>query len=340
MDRSMEDRRPELGPGDVVVDEALARSLVPQRSFGAHKWGVGGLLVIAGAPQYVGAPLLCAAAAGRAGAGVINLAVPRGVIGAIAAVVPEVAYLILPEAEGPAGARRAAEEIWKRIDKVAAVVVGPGLGEDEAAGHLLGALWSDGEVQRRQSIGFGSAAGSPSTGEEPKGPLADGRLPAVIDADALNWLAGQERWWERLPRGRAVLTPHLGEMARLTKRESDVLAADPVAAARAAAREWGQTVIFKYGFTVATDGERAVVAADAPRSLATAGSGDVFAGVVGAFLAQGLQTLDAAALAIFVGCRAARRVEARFGTIGLLASDLPPAIAEELAELERGGPSR
>ena len=137
-----------------------------------------------------------------------------------------------------------------------------------------------------------------------------------------------------------MLTPHLGEMARLTTREASELAADPVEAARTAAREWGQTLVLKYGFTVATDGERAVIASDAPRSLATAGSGDVFAGVIGAFLAQGLEPLDAAALAIFVGSRAARRVEARFGTLGLLASDLPAAIAEELAVLEREGASR
>ena len=69
-------------------------------------------------------------------------------------------------------------------------------------------------------------------------------------------------------------------------------------------------------------------------ALATAGSGDVFAGTIGGFLAQGLAPIDAAALAFYVGTRAARRAEQRFGTLGLLAGDLPPAIAEELAALE------
>ncbi|HEY7035894.1 MAG TPA: NAD(P)H-hydrate dehydratase, partial [Thermomicrobiales bacterium] len=110
--------------------------------------------------------------------------------------------------------------------------------------------------------------------------------------------------------------------------------ADPIAVAKDAATRWGQTVVLKYGYTVATDGTRALVADDAPVSLATAGSGDVFAGTIGAFLAQGLAPLDAAGLALFAGPRAARIVEQRTGTLGLVASDLPMAIAEVLADLE------
>jgi NAD(P)H-hydrate epimerase len=129
-------------------------------------------------------------------------------------------------------------------------------------------------------------------------------------------------------------------MARLTKRETADLADAPLEAAREAARLWGQVVVLKFGYTVATDGTRAVVSPEAPGSLATAGSGDVFAGTIGAFLAQGLEPMDAAALAIYVGCRAARRVERSVGTLGLVASDLPAAIAEALAELEREGAER
>src|SRR5262245_27759830 len=108
----------------------MARAILPRRSFGAHKWGVGGVLIVAGAPHYVGAPLLCAMAAGRAGAGIINLAVPRGVIGAIAGAIPEVAYVAVPEADSAAGAARAAAAITERLERIKAVVVGPGLGDD------------------------------------------------------------------------------------------------------------------------------------------------------------------------------------------------------------------
>jgi NAD(P)H-hydrate epimerase len=273
-------------------------------------------------------------AAGRAGAGVVCLAVPRGVVGAIAATIPEAVYVTIPEADSAAGASRAATAVGERLAKVTAVVVGPGLGDDEATGYLLEALFG-GASNKPRSIGFGASSNA-SRSDSSVAPLAAGERPLVIDADGLNWLAGQSDWWERLPSGRAVLTPHLGEMARLTGRSTDELAADPVGAARDAARAWSQVVVLKYGYTVATDGERSVVADDAPRSLASAGTGDVFAGTIGAFLAQGLAPLDAAALAIYAGTRAARRVERSVGTIGLLAGDLPRAIAEELANLEQG----
>jgi NAD(P)H-hydrate epimerase len=123
-------------------------------------------------------------------------------------------------------------------------------------------------------------------------------------------------------------------MARLLGAEdTDAIVADPIGTVEAAAKKFGQTVILKYGFTAASDGDRTVVAEDAPVSLATAGSGDVFAGMVGSFAAQGLEPFDAAALALHVGPRAARRGEQRYGAFGLLASDLPDAIAIELATL-------
>jgi len=160
--------------------------------------------------------------------------------------------------------------------------------------------------------------------------------PVVIDADGLNWLAAQERWWDLLPPNQVVLTPHAGEMARLLGVAVDEVLGDPLETARAAAKRWRQVVVLKHGYTVATDGTTALVAADAPVSLATAGSGDVLTGVIGALLAQGVDRMSAAGLAIYVGCRAARRVERRTGVLGLIASDLPLAIAEELAVLEAG----
>ena len=132
-----------------------------------------------------------------------------------------------------------------------------------------------------------------------------------------------------------MLTPHLGELERLTGASTESITADPVAAAQDAAARWEQVVVFKYGYTIVTDGERVLVAEDAPPSLATAGTGDVLAGTIGAFLAQGVAPTEAAALAVYTGAKAARRVEATTGTLGLVASDLPLAIAGELAELER-----
>jgi NAD(P)H-hydrate epimerase len=328
---TVEEQRPRLGPNDQVIDEAMAAAALPRRPFGAHKWGVGGLVIVAGAPGFAGAAALCAMAAGRAGVGIVNVAVPHGLGGTITALVPEAALVLLPAGDSPAGGRRAVELIEPKLAKSAALVVGPGLGQDEVADGLLGALFGFGGA--RGPIGFGS--GSRGGGEVPAGGLV-GRQPkpVVIDADGLNWLAKQGRWWERLPSGQAVLTPHVGEMERLLGKPAPEIVADPLGTVREAAGRWRQTVVLKFGYTAVSDGERTLVADDAPRSLATAGTGDVFAGMLGAFLAQGVAPLAAAALAILVGMRAARRVETRTGVRGLVAGDLPPAIAEEVAHLE------
>lgn len=322
-----------LGKNDVVVDDALARDLLPRRSFGAHKWGVGGVVIVAGSPGYYGAPMLSAMAAGRAGAGIVNLAVPRQLVGAIAIGVPEAAFVPLPETESLTGARRAVETIKERLERAKAIVIGPGLGQDEAVDQLMRAIVGGGGVQ--SSIGFG-IRGSNGAGADGEGLLTSTERPAVIDADGLNWLAKQDEWWRVLPEGRVVLTPHVGEMARLTGESAEAIAADPLTVAKDAATKWKQVVVLKYGYSIATDGKQSMVAGDAPTSLATAGTGDVLAGTIGAFLAQGLEPLGAAGLALHVGSKAARRVEERFGTLGLVASDLPAAIAEELAALERG----
>jgi NAD(P)H-hydrate epimerase len=124
-------------------------------------------------------------------------------------------------------------------------------------------------------------------------------------------------------------------MAKLTGKSSDEILTDPRSAAKSAATQWNQVVVLKGGHTVATDGEQTLVAEDAPLSLATAGSGDVFAGMIGGFLAQGVAPLDAAGLAIYLGSRAARRMEQAYGVLGVVASDLPAAAAAEIAELER-----
>ena len=324
------DERPRLGTGDREIDDAFASAVLPRRRFGAHKWGVGGLVIVGGSPGFAGAVVLCAMAAGRAGAGIVNVAVPHGLASVVAGAVPEAAAVLLPQGDSAAAGRRATEIIGEKLEKSAAMVVGPGLGQDESADALLSALFGFGGA--RGAIGFGGGGTSETAGGG--GLVGSSGKPVVVDADGLNWLAKREAWWEHLTGSRAVLTPHVGEMSRLLGVSTNEVISDPVATAREAAARWHQVVVLKYGYTVVSDGERTMVAGDAPPSLATAGSGDVLAGVVGAFLAQGVAPLDAAALAVHVGMRAARRVERRTGTIGLVAGDLPLAIAAELAALE------
>jgi NAD(P)H-hydrate repair Nnr-like enzyme with NAD(P)H-hydrate dehydratase domain len=140
----------QLNPGDRVADEVFALSVLPERLFGAHKWGVGGLVLVAGGPSYIGAAALSAMAAGRAGAGIVNVAVPRGAMGAIAALVPEVAFIPLPEGDLDASSRRAKEAIGSKLARSKAAVIGPGLGEDEYVDALMDTVFGR-RAERRRS---------------------------------------------------------------------------------------------------------------------------------------------------------------------------------------------
>lgn len=316
------------------VLEAWATSVLPRRESGAHKWGVGGVVVVAGSSTFAGAAALCCAGAARSGAGIVSAALPRAIVPVVVGLAPEVTVVILPEGDSAAVALRAAQAIDERLRRSGAMVIGPGLGNDETTAALLASLF--GFVKTRGGIGFGPA-GTRAAADVHDGFISAAAKPVVVDADALNWLSEQDRWWERVPGELLVLTPHVGEMARLVDGDVDEILADPAQAARDAVMRWGQTVVLKGSPTLVASLDGTIMSVDTPPSLATAGSGDVLSGAIGAFLAQGLSTSDAAGLAAFVGSRAAHRVARRFGTLGVVASDLPPAIAEELCALEGMG---
>lgn len=321
------------------IDTEMARALLPRRDAGAHKWGVGGVFFLAGAPQYLGAVAMSARSAGRSGAGIVTLAVPRQMMSTIQTVMPEATFSPLADTDSVSGARRAIESMRDRAERSKAYVMGPGLGDDESVSHLLAAIFRTNQSSSGGSsptLGFAvrnsdPAESKPLAAELPS--LPD--HPMVLDADGLNWLSSQDDWPALLTDRSMVLTPHPGEAGRLLDQPVGDVIKDPVATAISLAKRAGQTVVFKYEYTIVTDGSEVRMADEAPVSLATAGTGDVLSGSIGAFLAQGLSPVDAASLAVYLGSRAATRLEARFGTLGVVASDLPDAIGEQIAELER-----
>jgi NAD(P)H-hydrate epimerase len=273
-------------------------------------------------------------AAGRAGAGIVSLAVHRPWIPSIAPVVPEVSFTILPDGDLGGTSSRLLETVARKAEKCSAFVVGPGLGDDDYARDLVAALLGLSGRRQSGSLGFGIGRAQ-SENSRTGASLIDVGRPIVVDADGLNALARIDEWWARVPAQRLVLTPHVGEMSRLLDIPTSDILADPERAAITAANRFRQTVLLKGNPTVVTNGSSLFRAIDAPPSLATAGSGDVLAGTIGALLAQGLSSLDAANLGVFAGVRAARALEVELGTLGVVAGDLPRAIAKELAVLEQ-----
>ncbi|HET7037645.1 MAG TPA: NAD(P)H-hydrate dehydratase, partial [Thermomicrobiaceae bacterium] len=294
---------------EVVTPEDASR-LLARRARDAHKHAVGWLLVVGGAPNYYGAPRMAGAAAMRAGAGLVTLAVPRSLVEPIATGLPEATFVPLPEDD--AGAR--AEAVRAAMPRYRALLIGPGLGRSPATTEFLARLFG---------FGAGALAGSAAF---------DAR--AVVDADGLNWLADHPEWPERLAGAELVLTPHPGEMARLSGRPLAEIEADPWRAARAAAERFGQVVVLKLAHAVvAAPGRRLVLAPQSEPALASAGTGDVLAGVIAGLLAQGLDPWQAAVTGVMLGAAAAERAVARTGTLGLIAGDVIAELAPALRRL-------
>jgi NAD(P)H-hydrate epimerase len=294
--------------GADVLDDAIASGLLPVRDKRGHKGTFGKVLVLAGSLDYAGAAFLVCRAAGRSGAGLVTLAVPESLQPLFAAKVIEATTMALPEDDveevdpEPALARILDHEHDS-------IVIGPGLRPGLATTELVRLLLASGD---------------------------DAAAPIVLDAEALRSLATMEAWWDGDHRP-SVLTPHAGEFARLRAGsgrdpgEDGDLDGDDVARARAArdaAVTWRQVVVLKGAKTViaAPDGSLAIAPFENP-ALATGGTGDVLAGAIGSLLAQGLVPFAAARLGVYLHGLAGDAVRERIGDAGLLASDLPDAIA-------------
>lgn len=289
-----------------LVEAGDVRALLPVRDPEAHKHRSGDVLVVAGSRRMTGAARLVAEGAARAGAGLVTIAVPEGILPTVQTGAPEAVYLPLPE--GPAGS--VAGDAWSviapRLDRFDAIAIGPGLSTDEETPAFV------------RRLVRGSTA------------------PVVADADAINAFVGRvadvrERAAE------LVLTPHAGEFARLFGMPPDDLSDDRVGFVRKAAADTGAVVLLKGPRTLVAlpDGTVRVNPTGSP-ALATGGTGDVLTGAIAAYAARGLAAHDAATAAAFVHGRAGEAVGERLGD-GAAASDVALAIPGAAREI-LGGP--
>jgi len=308
---------------DEVADAQVVAALLPKRPAASHKGTYGKALIVAGSTNYVGAPCLAAEGAYRVGAGLVTLAVPEVIHPMVAAKVTETTFLVLPHDMG-ALVPDALPVLAPQMKDYQALLVGPGLGRDPKTRELVAEMLAR-KGARRRPIGF---APTPSPEEEPLS-----LPPLVVDADALNLLAEIDGWWEHLP-APAILTPHPGEMARLTRSSVDAIQRDRLTAAREAASRWGQVVVLKGAYTVVATPEGAVtVIPFANAALATAGTGDVLAGAIVGFLAQGLAARDAAVCGAYLHGLAGEMWSRKRARAGMLAGDLLALLPEALAAL-------
>jgi hydroxyethylthiazole kinase-like uncharacterized protein yjeF len=297
-------------PSLFLLEDADAAVAFPRRRRGAHKGDFGHVLIVAGSLGKAGAAVLAAGGALRSGCGLVTVAVPEPCLPVVAAARAEAMTEPLPATAGGGLDEAALERLVELAATRDSVVLGPGLGQDPKTQALVRAF------------------------------VRACPVPLVIDADGLNALAGDLAALRREPP--AILTPHPGEMARLTgRRVEDVQARRPETAI-GLARETGAIVVLKGERTlVAESTGRAAVAAVGNPGLATGGTGDVLAGVVGSLLARHGALLSATA-AVVVHGRAGDIAARERGEEGLTAGDVVaalPAAIESVRSGAGGGPS-
>ena len=262
----------------------------------------GRLLVIAGSRELPGAALLAGIAALRAGAGKLQIATAGSISVQLGVAIPEARVIAHRETEEGCVDESAIETLLKWAGAAQAVMIGCGMQHGPPLDRLLDALFA-----------------------------CDAGVPLVLDAAVLGSLAersGAVRNWK----GGAILLPHAGEMKRLLRCEADDIGADPLGAAQRAAETYGAVAVLKGQFShiVAPDG-RAFRFEGGGVGLATSGSGDTLAGIVGGIAARGADPLSAALWGVYLHGEAGRSLSRSVGRVGFLAReilDLVPGLME------------
>src|SRR5215211_5657574 len=246
VDIGLSDDLPSLKELNVEIAEAdSVAALLPVRPIDAHKGTFGTALIAAGSVNYTGAAVLAGEAAYRVGAGLVTLAVPAPVHGALAGRFPEATWVLLPHEMGVISSN-GVEVLAKNFERASALLIGPGFGMEnptkEFVENIVEGKYSAKKLAQR--IGFVHQ----ETEKNEDGSRNSKLPPMVVDADGLKLLAQIKDWQTKIP-APAVLTPHPGEMAVLTELSKDEIQENRLETASKYAKAWGHVVVLKGAFT-------------------------------------------------------------------------------------------
>ncbi len=299
-------------PRSLVLTPALLRRRfrLPHPDDDDDKEQRGRVLVVGGAVEMPGALILAATAALRAGAGKLQIAAGRSISPLVAMAVPESRVFALPETRAGALSPAAAEMIAERAGRAQALLIGPGMIDEETVKRLMKRLL----------------------------PRLDGAATVVLDAAALSCVAKDASCLHRL-KGQVVLTPHAGEMANLSGVDKEVIEADPLEAVLGAVSALGAVVALKGRETLiaAPAGENVYCNRAGNVGLATSGSGDTLSGVIAGLAARGAQPFQAAVWGVYLHARAGDTLARRVAPLGFLARELLAEIPPLMSKLSARG---
>ena len=280
----------------VLITKEMVKEMLPVRPKNAHKGSAGRVAVAAGSYGYVGAAALSSFAAVKGGAGLVTLLTPEDTREVLAIKLTEVMVKGLPAAENPAMPEEAVEVLSAALEKADVLAIGPGFGVSEETGNLIREI------------------------------LAVSPVPCVIDADAITALQNHTEVLSHMLADK-VLTPHPGEMARITGLPIAAVERERVDVARSYAEKWQAVIVLKGVPTVVAlpDGTVFLNTTGTP-AMATGGSGDVLTGLIAALIGQGLSVADAAVAGVYLHGLAGEL--AAKGSVGLAASELLQMLPE------------
>jgi len=290
------------------ADPAEVAPVFAPRASNSNKGTWGGVSIVGGSRNYLGAPALAALAAYRIGAGLVELITGDAVRDSVAAHVLEVIFSAVPDEDGYLSPN-ALPAILESTQHARALLVGPGLGRTRGTQELIA------QVMREKF--------SPSL------------TAVVVDADGLNALSELHDWHDH--NFQLVLTPHPGEMSRLTGQSIASVQANRLNIALEHSRAWNAVVVLKgAGTVVAAPDGRATINSSGGPNLATAGTGDVLSGTIAGLVAQGLASYEAAVAGVYVHGLAGDLMRSELGDAGMLASDLLAKLPLARKYLEQG----
>lgn len=279
-----------------LLEKELVKGWLPFRPNSSHKGDYGRVLVIAGSKGMAGAACLAAEAAARAGAGLVTLAVPEAVYNPVAAKLAEVMVVPVPDTGEGTLSLKAVPVIKDMLKRADVLALGPGISAMDETQEAV------------REIVLMSA------------------LPTVLDADGLNALAGHTEMLKNV-KGPMVLTPHPGEMGRLTGLSPGLVQQDRLKLARSWSSKWRAVLVLKGARSlVASPGGAVYINPSGNPGMATGGSGDVLTGIIAGLMAQGMEPARAAAAGVFLHGLAGDRAAMEKGMMGLIAGDILEAL--------------
>lgn len=287
------------------ITQTIAAAKLPERPGGGHKGTFGHVFVVGGSPGFTGALKLAGLGAARAGAGLVTLGVPESLMTIVGAQLLECMTFPLPESSAHGLALGGLDTALEFASNKEAVVLGPGCSRHpDTCAFVL-------EFVRKCPA------------------------PMVVDADGLNNLSSNIDVLDDA-QSPVILTPHPGEMARLTGKSTSEVQSDRAGIARAFAKNHGCTVVLKgEGTIIASPGSDPYINPTGNDGMGTGGTGDVLSGVIGGLLAQGLPIADAAIAGVYAHGLAGDIAAGRKGRRGMIAGDVLEALPEAWMQLER-----